>query len=294
MQEQESSRHQTKVLVVGATGYLGKYMIRELKQRGYWVRALARSRAKLDAVADCVDEIFVGEATRAETLEGVCDEIDIVFSSLGITRQRDGLTYTDVDYQANKNVLDIAIQSGVEKFLYVSALNADKLPNIQILAAKKRFVSELQASPIKSIVVRPNGFYSDMKEVLKMARQGRVYVFGTGECRSNPIHGADLARFCIDQFSTENTACDVGGPEILTTNEIARLAFTAVGKEPRITRVPLWIKSLVLFFARTLTSVKIYGPIEFFLTVLTMDMVAPTTGSHTLGEFFEREAKKTT
>ena len=59
-----------KILVAGATGYLGKYVVREFEQQGFWVRALVRDKKKLSepgpfrepAVLDCLDEIFVGEA----------------------------------------------------------------------------------------------------------------------------------------------------------------------------------------------------------------------------------------
>jgi len=75
-------------------------------------------------VIDNVDEVFVGEVTKPETLQGLCDNIDIVFSSIGITRQKDKLTYQDVDYQGNQNILDIALAKSVKKFIYVSVFNA--------------------------------------------------------------------------------------------------------------------------------------------------------------------------
>jgi len=84
-----------KVLVAGATGYFGRFVVQEFKKRDYWVRALARNPQKLEktgpflepAVKDQTDEVFVGEVTKPETLRGLCDGIDIIFSSIGITRQ---------------------------------------------------------------------------------------------------------------------------------------------------------------------------------------------------------------
>ncbi|MDD2346469.1 MAG: hypothetical protein PHY85_10055 [Bacteroidales bacterium] len=46
-----------------------------------------------------VDDFFVGEITKPQTLIGIAENIDWVFSTIGITRQKDGLTYMDVDYQ---------------------------------------------------------------------------------------------------------------------------------------------------------------------------------------------------
>ena len=60
---------------------------------------------------DCIYEVFVGEATGPETLAGLCEDIDIVFSSIGLTRQKDGLTFQEVDYQGNKNILDQALRA---------------------------------------------------------------------------------------------------------------------------------------------------------------------------------------
>jgi NAD(P)-dependent dehydrogenase (short-subunit alcohol dehydrogenase family) len=72
-----------RVLVCGATGYLGRHVVQAAKAEGYRVRALVREEARLgDAGAAC-DEVFVGEATRAETLRGLCDGVDLVISSLG-------------------------------------------------------------------------------------------------------------------------------------------------------------------------------------------------------------------
>ena len=75
-----------KVLIVGSTGYLGKCAVKAFKEQGYYVRALARNRAKLDPVKTYLDDIFEAQVTQPETLKGVCDDIDYVFSSLGITK----------------------------------------------------------------------------------------------------------------------------------------------------------------------------------------------------------------
>jgi len=94
-----------RILVAGATGYLGGFVAREFKARGHFVRALARDAGKLEHLQGSLDEIVEAEVTRPETIEHVYDGIDVVFSSVGITKQKDGLTFQDVDYQGNKNLL---------------------------------------------------------------------------------------------------------------------------------------------------------------------------------------------
>jgi uncharacterized protein YbjT (DUF2867 family) len=277
-----------RVLVAGATGYLGGFLTKELKRQGYWVRALSRDEQKAEPIQKHVDHVYLGEATKPGSIKGICKDIDIVFSTLGITRQRDGLTYMDVDYQANKNLLDEALRENVKKFAYVSGFNAHKLLHLQIVKAKERFVQELKKADIEHIIIRPNGFFSDMTEFLRMAERGRIYLFAKGRFQSNPIHGADLAQACVEHLGSSNSELDIGGPEILTLNEIASQAFAVLGKRPKITYIPLWIRTLLLKAVRLLTPVKIYGPIEFFMTVLAMDMKAPVYGSRTLQEHFRK------
>jgi len=275
-----------KILVAGSTGYLGQFIIKALKEKGYWIRALCRDALKLHPVRQYIDEVYVGEVTEPETLKDLCKDIDIVFSALGITRQKDGLSYMDVDYQGNVNILNEAIATRVSKFMYVSVLNADKLKHLEIVKAKEKFVDELKAANIPYVIIRPNGFFSDIKEVYEMAKKGRIYLFGDGNYRANPIHGMDLAHACVENLQLHNSEINIGGHEVVCHNERASQAFEALSKEKKITYIPPWLKSLVLKLIRAVTSVKTYGPIEFFMTVLVMDMVAPTYGERTLKQYF--------
>ena len=277
-----------KVLVAGATGYLGNYLVKAFKNRGCYVRALARNPEKLKHLTEFVDDIFIGEITKPDSLQGICDDIDIVISSIGITRQRDNLSYMDVDYRGNYNLLKEAVNHSVSKFIYISALHKSQNRILKILQAKLKFENELIGSGLNYSIVRANGFFSDMLEYLKMAEKGKGYVFGSGDYRINPIHGEDLAEFCVEQTGTGKQIVEVGGPDILTHNEVLKTAFNVFGKPQKIARIPLWIKSIALIFLRTFTSLKTYGPLEFFLTVLTQDMVAPTYGNHHLKDYYEK------
>ncbi len=279
-----------RVLIAGATGYLGQHLVKGFKQHGYWVRALARNADKLAPLSQYIDDVCIAEVTDPQSLRGVCSDIDIVVSTIGITKQQDNLTYMDVDYQGNKNLLDEAISAGVARFLYISVFNAEQMAYVKGVQAKLTFTAALKQSGLPYLVIFPNGFFSDMRDYLNMAKQGRGYVFGNGECRINPIHGEDLAAACVQAVAGDATELRVGGPDVLTHNEILALAFAARGKPVRITRIPLWIRDMILVGLRLTTSVKTYGPLEFFMTVLTMDMVAPCAGTHHLSDFFAEQA----
>ncbi len=274
-----------RALVAGATGYLGGFVAKELKRRGYFVRALVRSPEKSKRLRGVVDEVALGEITQPGTLEQVCDGIDVVFSSIGVTRQTDGLTFRDVDYQGNRNLLDVALKARVEKFVYVSSFNASRYRHLDIIAAHEDFVDALKASGMDYAVVRPTGYFSDMGEILQMARRGRVWLIGSGQTRVNPIHGADLAVVCAEAIEGEERETDVGGPETMTWNQVAELACSVLGRPVKVTHIPRWLMwtvvGMVRFFNRHQGEL-----IAFFTTMATGDAVAPARGSKTLEAYY--------
>ena len=283
-----------KVLLAGATGYLGRYIAEKLIRSSYDLRVIVRSPDKLVERGIEVEDVFQAELTRPETIRGCCSGIDTVISTVGITRQKDGLTYLDVDYQANMNLLSEAQESGVRKFIYVSVLNGEKLRHLKICDAKEMFVGQLEQSNLEYCVIRPNGFFSDMSELYAMAKKGSIYLFGNGEQRTNPIHGEDLAALCVGAIGSSDKVVKAGGPETMTYNEIAAMAFEVAGTTPKITHIPDWMRKTMLGLIRVFTSSKFYGPIEFFLTVTAIDMIAPEHGTHRLREHFARLGQRDT
>ncbi|MEX6225224.1 SDR family oxidoreductase [Providencia hangzhouensis] len=278
------------VLVAGATGYLGQYLVAELKKQGYWVRALVRRQNQQGLVASA-DHIYVGEVTEPNTLHGVTEGIDVVISAVGITRQKDGLTYMDVDYQGNINLLDEAIADEVKQFVYVSAIDGDKNRHLKIFEAKERFADELKQSSLSSIIVRPNGYFSDMGDFLKMAASGRVYLFGDGHVQINPISGKDLAEFIVKALNQGQARQElsVGGPEVLSLNDIANCAAQALGQDIKISYLPDWVRRGSIFAVRHFTPQKFYGPIEFFLTFMGESHLGEPVGGDRLEDFYRNE-----
>ncbi|MGD8263603.1 MAG: NAD(P)H-binding protein [Desulfobacterales bacterium] len=82
-----------RILLAGATGYLGSYIAKELQKRNYHVRVIARDLEKLKQKRVEADEILEANITRPESIKNCCKKIDVAISTVGITRQKDGLTY---------------------------------------------------------------------------------------------------------------------------------------------------------------------------------------------------------
>ena len=281
-----------KILLAGATGYLGQYILAVLLREEYPTRIVVRNKSKISPalLTHPLLEVVEAEVTQPDTLQGVCKGVRKVISTVGITRQKDGLTYEQVDFQANKNLLDEALREGVRKFIYVSVFKGEAMRHIAIGAAKERFVDALKASGLDYCIIRPSGFYSDMTIFFKMAKakKDEILLFNKGQYAMNPIHGEDLAEVCVAQLERYEREVNVGGTEVFTHTEMARLAFEVLHKPANIIYLPNWVRRLILIMARYLLPKSKYGAMEFVLTIMAMDVVAPMqVGKHRLKAFFE-------
>ena len=145
-----------KVLVAGATGYLGKYLVEELAKKNFEVYAITRNPKKIEELKRIgAHNVLVAEVTDKNALTGICKGIDIVISSVGKTKQKDKFKYMDVDYQANKDLLDEAQRADVKKFIYVSGLGSERFSDVSLYGAKLKFEKELKSSGINYAIAYP-------------------------------------------------------------------------------------------------------------------------------------------
>ncbi|MFT7265986.1 MAG: hypothetical protein ACI9A2_004075 [Halioglobus sp.] len=284
-----------RILIAGATGYLGKYAVKAFKQRGYWVRVLTRSKERLfesgpftapALLPEDIDDVFIGEITKPETLVGMLDGIDAVYSSVGISRHRDGLTFEQVDYQCNRNLIDLCADTDVKRFLYISMQGAQHIMQLAITQAHEKVVADLKSSGLEYRVVRPCGYFSDMGVLYDMASKGRSFLVGDGSNNMNPIHGADLADACVDTLEGNELEVAAGGPDIMTQREAAELAFEVAGNPVKISVIPLWLARGLAKFIGVLS--RQFGDLaDFIVTAGEIDGVGPQRGKTTLRSYFE-------
>ena len=283
-------------LVAGATGYLGRHLAEELHRRGHRVRVIARNRERAErpgpwgapGLADLADEWAIGEVTDPLFTASLAEEVDYVVSALGVTRQK--ADPWEVDNLANLALLRSAQEHGAWSFTYVNVLDGDRCP-AALTRAKSAFAQTLTASDITSQVVNPPGYFSDMTEILEMARRGVVPLLRPSAL-INPIHGADLAHYTVDRLeSPQSGSWDVGGPDVLTWRKLAATAFRALGTRPRTITVPAPVLTPALRVLG-LVSPRLADTASFTTWGMTRDTVGPPTGTHHLEDFFAQQAQR--
>ena len=286
----------TTTLVAGATGYLGRFIVAELHRRGRRVRAITRSRSRAaspgpweaPALGGLVEEWAVGDVTAPAFTADVAEGADDVISALGVTRQK--ANPWDIDYRANLAVLRSAERHGARCFCFVNVIGAEQCP-ARLTRAKTAFTRELASSPVTSQIVSPPGYFSDMAQILQMARRGRVLLLRP-EVRINPVHGADLAQFCVDRLvAGQEGEWSVGGPEVLTWRDLADCAFRALGRPVRVSTVPPAVMP-PLIGALGLVSPGRADTLRFVTWSMLHDCVGEPVGTRTLLAFYEHHAAK--
>ena len=278
-----------RVVVAGATGYSGGEVVRALHEAGHWVRALARDASRLGSLRELCDDVFVGEATQPETLGGLCEDIDVVFSSIGIRHLRRRPTIWDVDCQANLHLVAAAEQAGVADFIFLSVLRGPEMRStVPVAEARERVVDALAKTKLHWAVLRPTGFFNDMKDFLEMARAGRVWLVGDGSARVNPIHGADIGAHVVDMLEhgyDTGHARDLGGPDTFSLREIGELAFRVIDRPPRFGRIPVSFLRLAAALSKPFNQ-NVAAIVAMFAMLGSADGTAPESGTHHLEDWY--------
>ena len=250
-----------RVFVVGATGYIGKFVTRELVARGYEVVSFARERSGIDAATTAEktrqelkgSEVRFGDVCDLESLKknGIRGEkFDVVVSCL--TSRNGGIKDSwAIDYQATRNALDVAKTAGASQFVLLSAICVQK-PMLEFQRAKLKFEKELMESGLAWSIVRPTAFFKSIAGQVEAVKNGKPYVmFGNGELTAcKPISEADLARFiadCLEDPGKRNKILPVGGPgKAITARQQGEMIFELLGREPKFRKAPIQMFDVII------------------------------------------------
>ena len=165
-----------KILLAGAFGNLGIEILRVLCEGGHEVIA-ADLKEKENNGLEGKYTFRAIDATKKETMKGICDGIEVVITTMGLTTSSTKFTAYDIDYQGNLNLLEEAKASGVGKFNYISVIackepGAEKVP---MLHAKAMFEDELVKSGLEYVIYRPTGYFYDIAKVFNKKELPQQY-----------------------------------------------------------------------------------------------------------------------
>lgn len=236
-----------KVLLAGAFGRLGREVLRALCEDGHQVIAAGPTIRQIDGLDSSLYESRQADLTKPEQLTGLCDGVDVVITTVGLSKASTQFSCYDIDYRGNLNLLNEAKRAGVRHFAYISVIHADQGAGVPMVNAKYMLEQELIKSGIDYVIYRPTGFFYDIAKVfLSMVEKGQVDLLRVKpEPLCNIMDPADLARFIVRTMCEHNSLYDVGGAETYSYRQIAEMFFAAEKKEARIRFLPPFAMSLL-------------------------------------------------
>ena len=244
-----------QVLVIGATGTLGRQIARQALDAGHQVRCMVRSPRKAAFLQEWGCELTRGDLLEPDSLDYALEGQEAVIDA-ATTRATEGGSVYETDWTGKLNLLNACERAGVKRYVFVSLLGAEKHRDVPLMDIKYCTEQALIASDFDYTILRCVAFMQGLisQFAIPVLESQTVWVSGT----PTPIaymNTQDIARFAVAALVRPETirqALPVVGPKAWLTGEITQLCEKYSGKSARMFRVmPFLIRlmqSITSFF----------------------------------------------
>lgn len=256
-----------KILVTGATGFIGSYLIPRLLEKNHHVRLLVRDVDKARKMFSNECEIIYGDITEKETLKECCDSIDIIYHMAALMGHDSPSPeafqrFRLVNVEGVRNIIEEAKKVDIKKFIYISSTAALGLQKITVVNEKtvckpytpyqvsKReaellVINEIEKNHFPAIIIRPSmiygpGFKGDFLTMAKVCKTGFFPKIGKGKNLSPALYITDLVSALAD-FTEKGRIGELymlSSAESYSLKETATIIGKAIGKNIRFIYIP--------------------------------------------------------
>jgi uncharacterized protein YbjT (DUF2867 family) len=252
------------IVVTGASGYVGSHLTRRLVEMGEPVRALVRSRRQAEKegrLKDLPVEWVEGDVTRPETLSPAMQGATAVVHTVAVAIEKGGRQYETINYQGTVNVVEAAKGVGVRRFVNISQLGADSKLPYRFLASKGKAQEVVAVSGLDWTAFRPSVIWGPEDEFAntfaRLVPFSPIFypIVGDEEAKFQPVWVEDLVTCVVkalDDPGTIGKEYELGGPEVLTLEEIERRTLAAVGARRLMLRFPMPLLRVAVMLMETL------------------------------------------
>ena len=285
------------VLVTGGTGFVGRYLCRELVDRGHDVTTMDRT-PEAEVVPDAV-ETRSGDITNYEDVAAAMAGQDAVVNLVALSplfKPKGGNEMHDaIHLGGTKNCLQAADEHDVDRFVQQSAMDAGLDAPTQYLRSKGKAEEAVTDSDLDWVIVRPSIIFGDGDEFLGFTMKLTTpYVTGFpggGKTPFEPIYVEDFVEMladCVEDEEHVGQTYEIGGPEVLTIGEVAKLGHRAKGRSLKIVPIPMALVGIGAKFGDVIPRFPFGGDQYRGLKVDN------TTTDNAIGEFGVEKADLTT
>jgi NADH dehydrogenase len=262
-----------KVLVTGATGFVGPHVANALVDAGHEVRVLERKPGSWERAGIRCQEAVQGDMTDPDSLRRAVQGVEVVVHLVAIRQGKPEL-FQRVMIEGTRNLL--AASQGVKRFVLMSALGIDEHTKdlVPYYDAKWQEEHEVKASGLEYVIFRPSFIFGRgggiLPTFIKLAKLSPFTgIVGNGEQRIQPIWiddvGSDFAK-SVDLPEAANRTFELGGPDAVTWNELWQRIRAVLGIRRRPT---LHLPTSLMRIPATVTE-RLPGNIPLTRDLLTM------------------------
>ena len=232
------------ILVVGATGRLGRLIAQTLLGQGKRVRILVRSGSSPDTLLAAGAQPVTGDLKDPQSLTAACAGVDAVITTANSMGRGGGDTVESVDRVGNANLVDAAAAEGIGHFVFTSVLGANPQSPMPFIRAKGETEERLRVSGITWTALQPDAFMDTWipPVVAGPALAGQpVTIVGEGHRRHSFVAMRDVAAYAVaalDHRHAEGRTLIIGGPQPLAWRDIVEAFEQQLGRPLALNTVP--------------------------------------------------------
>ena len=240
------------ILIAGATGTLGRQVVRRALDEGHQVKCLVRNPRKATFLKEWGANLVKGDLCQPETLPRTLEGVDAVIDA-ATARPTDSLSIKEVDWDGKVAFIQAVQAAGVKRYVFFSILNAENYPNVPLMNIKYCTEQFLAETNLDYTILRPCGFMQGLIPQYAIPILDNQAVWVAGE--STPIaymDTLDIAKFAVRAVEVPETAektFPLAGSRAWTAEEIINLCENLSGKTAKISRLPT---GLLQFLARAM------------------------------------------
>ena len=269
------------LLVTGATGFVGRFLVPALLASGHQVRLFLRPGVLTPALPQSeAVEIAIGSLETVYTLRQAMRGVEGVVHLATGEHQRKSIALYRVDVLGTRALVAAAREAGVRYFFYLSHLGAHPESVYPVLRAKGQAELAVRHSGLNWLIVRTAWMYGPRDHFLSpllrwFRRMAWFPLPGGGETRVQPLwieDGVTALSLLITQEET-GQVLELGGPEPLTWRDVFTLAAHAVGRRARFWYLPMPYARMLTWWLAAFSSR--FLPWLYWLDYMMSDRVAP-------------------
>lgn len=231
------------ILVIGASGFVGKHVARALLAEGHAVRCLARTAARVQELADAGGEVVTGDISNAASMQRALAGMDAVYISIHTLSPQpasaSGQGFVDVELNGLQNIVAVCLANGVRRLIYVTFLGV--APDSPSAWVRGRWQAEqlLLGSGLDVTILRPGQIVGvggqGFDIMVGQARKSVAVMLGSGQQKWRNIALADLVYYLVGVLGDPRSyghAYDVGCDDILTNDQMVDVTADLLGRRP--------------------------------------------------------------